>query len=152
MINPLPSKAHWVWSRHVPQLSRPVAFSTGVVAVTGSAIITPTILDNTTTHTPTTSPYDPALRVRPASEEQPLYLRRTAPTAPCDARNTILRPLPPINTTPGSALTPTALPIVPESRPHATAYEASLPTFFDDQRFRAGKDHRELPLDMLNGQ
>lgn len=46
-----------------------------------------------------------------------LYPPKSAPTTCCDARDTILRPPPPINTTPGSALTPTVLPIVPpESR------------------------------------
>jgi len=148
-----------VWSRHVPQLSRPVAFSTGVVAVAGSAIIAPTILDNTTTtttttttRTPTALTYNSLLHFHPACVEQKSHSRKSAPTTCCDARDTTLRPPPPINTTPGSALTPTALPIVPESRLHATACEGSLGLIFDDHRFRAGKDHRKLPLDMLNGQ
>ena len=143
----------WMWSRHVPQLSRPVAFSTGVVAVAGSAIIAPTILDNTTTTTPATPPYNILLHLHPGPAEQILHSQKSAPTTCCDARDTTtLRPPPHINTTPGSALTPTALPIVPESRLHATANDGSLDLIFDEPRFRAGKDDRKLTLDMLNGQ
>ena len=134
-------------------LSLPVAFSTGVVAVAGSAIIAPTILDNTTTtRTPTALTYNSLLHSHPACVEQTSHSRKSAPTTCCDARDTTLRPPPPINTTPGSALTPTALPIVPESHLHATACEGFLDLIFDDHRFRAGKDDRKLPLDMLNGQ
>ena len=144
----------WTWSRHVPQLSLslPVAFSTGVVAVARSAIIAPSILDNTFARTPTALPYNSLLHLHPASAEHTLHSPKSAPTTCCDARDTTLRPPPLINTTPGSALTPTALPIVPESRLHATANEGFLDLIFDEHRFRAGKDDRKLTLDMLNGQ
>ena len=148
-----PTISHYcVWSRHVPQLSLPVAFSTGVVAVPGSAIITPTILDNTTTKGSGSSPYNPTLRRCPATKQQPLYLRKSASSTPCDARNTLLRSVPHINTTPGSPPTPTALPIVLDSRLRATACKGSLDLIFDDHHFCAGKGHRKPPLDMLNGQ
>lgn len=83
-------------------------------------------------------------------KQQPLYLRKSPPRNFCDARNTLLRLVPHINTTPGSPLTPTALPIVLESRLHATACEGSLDLIFDDHHFCAGKGHRKPPLDMLN--
>lgn len=142
----------WMWSRHVPQLSRPVAFSTGVVAVAGSAIITTTILDTTTTtsQTPAARPYNSLLRLPPASAEQTSYSPKSAPTTCCDARDTTLRP--PINTTPGSALTPSALSIVLESRLRAIFYEGSLDLIFNKHRSRAGKNNQERLLDMLIGQ
>jgi len=118
----------------------PVAFSTGVVAVAGSAIIQTTNLDTTTTESHNTLPYNSLLRLHPAFAERLLYLRKSAPSTCCDARDTTLRPQPPINTTLGSALTPTALPVLLESRLHAIIYERPLDHIFDNLCLRAEKN------------
>ena len=103
--------SHLTSSRHVPQ-PFPSHSLHCVVAVAGSAIITTTILNTTTTKTPSTLPYNSLARLHPAAAEQSSSSRQSLLTTHCDARDTTLRPLPPNNTTPGNASTPTALPII----------------------------------------
>jgi hypothetical protein len=120
-----PTISHSMWSRHVPQLfpSHSPLVSSLLPDLQSSLV---TNLDTTTTKSPNTLPYNSLLRLHPAFAVRPLYSRKSAPSTCCDARDTTLRPQPPINTTLGSALTPTALPVLLESRLHATIYEQPL--------------------------
>ena len=132
--------------------SFPVAFSRlhCVVVVAGSAIIASTILDNTTAkhppHCHTIHFYASVISLESnnRTRENPYSARAaTRATPPCALS---------LPSTRGSALTPTALPILLKSRLYATLYEAFLDLIFNNPRARAGKSPQELSLDMLSGQ
>jgi hypothetical protein len=142
--------SHSTWSRHDPH-PFPSHSLHCVVVVAGSAIIASTILDTPPPpkhppHCHTIHFYASVIPLESNNRtRETLYSARAATraTPPCALS---------LPSTHGSALTPTALPILLKSRLYATLYEASLDLIFNDPHARAGKRHQELPLDMLSGQ